>query len=191
MFDEYKYAYYYALRTEARDRVVKALNNKIKQGKSKGVWANITLASIDNAAISYSRKEWPKYYNEDTHTGFDHSWETLYHKFIPNPANYNIAIWQQVGDSKILQGLALGEPSKGKTHLVVKWIERSFAPTYFKGGILLPVLACAEEYAKLLGCQRVLIKDPRVDEGTFEKYGYAPYRLSQGGNYLSKELDHG
>jgi hypothetical protein len=28
-----------------------------------------------------------------------------------------------------------------------------------QGGILLPILACAEEYAKLLGCERVLVKD--------------------------------
>jgi hypothetical protein len=84
--------------------------------------------------------------------------------------------------------MALGQPSNGKTHLVVNWVERSFAPTYFRGGILLPILACAQEYAKLLGSERVLIKDA-VDPAKYGRYGYSDYKLPKAkASYLAKEL---
>lgn len=190
ILDEYKYAYYHTLRREARAKVVEALNKRIKTPEHREIWRGITLASIDEEAVQYARREWPKYYGEETHLGFDISWERLYFKFMAIPSNFNLAIWQAYEDTKILQGLALGKPSRGKTHLTLNWIERSFAPTYFKGGILLPTLACAEEYAKLLGSQRVLIKDP-VDPGAFGRYGYAPTDHPKGAEYLAKEVNHG
>jgi len=86
--------------------------------------------------------------------------------------------------------MALGKPSNAKSHLSVNWVERSFEPTYFRGGILLPVLACAEEYAKLLGCQRVVIKDT-VDPEDYGRYGYAPFMIPKVGEFLAKEMGHG
>lgn len=50
------------------------------------------------------------------------------------------------------------------------------------------ILACAEEYAKLLGCKRVLIKNP-VDPHKYQRYGYQPYQLRHVPvAYLCKEL---
>jgi len=110
---------------------------------------------------------------------------------MPKHSHFNLAVWQHYTEDdvekRILQGLALGKPSRAKTHLTVNWVERSFAPSYFRGGVLLPVLACAEEYGKLLGCERVLVKDP-VDLSVFEKYDYAPYKGPVVGFYMSKEL---
>ena len=89
---------------------------------------------------------------------------------------------------RFLQGLALGKPSDGKTHLTINWVERSFAPTYMRGGILLPILACAEEYARLSGCRRVLIKNPD-EPSKYARYGYETYRLRRvSAAYLCKEL---
>lgn len=190
MFDEYKYGYYQTLRTHARKRVVDALNRRIKSPEDRQRWRGITLASINKEAYEYARKEWPKYYSDETHHGLPYSWERLFFQFSAKPANFNIAVWQTLDSGKILQGLAVGKPSRGKTRLTINWIERSYAPTYFKGGVLLPILACAEEYAKLLGCERVLVKDP-VDASQFEKYGYAAYDGLPKGNYLSKEIQHG
>ncbi|MER8401233.1 hypothetical protein [Mesorhizobium sp. M0306] len=191
MFDEYKYGYYQALRTEARGRIVNALNRRIKTAEDRETWRGITLASMNQEAYDYARVEWPKYYGVDTHEGLPYSWERLYFKFMAKPSNFNLAVWQTLGDQKILQGLALGKPSSGKTHLTVNWVERSFGPSYFRGGVLMPILACAEEYAKLLGCERVLVKDA-IDPAHFEKYGYAPYdHVPKGGTYMAKELEHG
>ena len=116
------------------------------------------------------------------------SWETLRQKFAPIPSFFDLAIWQRIEGSSVLQGLALGKPSDGKTHLTINWVERSFAPNYLPGGILLPMLACAEEYAKLLGCKRVLVKNP-VDPSKYQRYGYSPYELRRvRATYLCKEL---
>lgn len=186
-----KAAYYYTLRFIAREAVAKAFVDRFKREGGKDNWNLITLASIDQEALDYARLEWTKYYSEETHLGFSHSWEAIYHHFRHRPSFFDLAIWQQMNGSRVLQGLAIGRPSRGKTHLTVNWIERSFAPTYMKGGILLPVLACAEEYAKLLGCERLLIKDP-VDPTCYELYQFRAYALKRAkGTYLAKELRHG
>lgn len=72
------------------------------------------------------------------------------------------------------------------TSVLIGW-KRSFAPTYLKGA-LVPILACAEEYAKLLGSERVVIKDA-IDPAKYERYGYRPFHIERAkGHYLSKEL---
>lgn len=188
--DEDQIAYYYTLRTEARKRVVDQLNLRATDERSRAIWGGVELASVTDEATEYARLEWPKFYSKDTHQGFSVSWERLYHKFKQIPAHFGVAIWQTVEDKRVLQGLALGKPSEAMKHLTVNWVERSFEPTYFRGGVLLPILACAEEYGNLLGCERVLIKDP-IDAGVYERYGYAPVRLHGGATYLKKELPHG
>lgn len=191
MDEQYWFAYYQTLRLEARSRVVDALNRRISTPEDREKWRGITLSSINTEAIDYARTHWPRYYSNDLFNGMPYSWERLYFKFHAIFSNFNIAVWQEYDDIKILQGLAFGKPSKGKTHLVVNWLERSYEPPYFPGGVLLPILASAEEYAKLLGCERVLIKDA-VDPLEFQGYGYAPHKLPNvRASYLAKELDHG
>lgn len=170
--DIYDLAYYYSLRTASRDRVVQALNNRVKAEGGRENWDKLTLCSIDKQALDVARLEWPKYYNSDTHQGFPESWEKLFFRFRHNPAFFDLAIWQDIEGRKTLQGLALGRPSSGKKNLNICWIERSFAPGYFKGGILLPILACAEEYGKLLGAEQIVLKNV-IDGDIFQKYGYA------------------
>ncbi|MGY4306394.1 hypothetical protein ACVIJ6_003637 [Bradyrhizobium sp. USDA 4369] len=188
VINEYHHTYYYALKNHSRGLVVKSLNNKIKAYGARENWDALTLCSIDMDAVAFARTEWPKFYGPETHNGFQVSWERLYYKFAHRPSYFDLAIWQTIGGTRVLQGLALGQPSNGKTHLVVNWVERSFAPTYFKGGILLPILACAEEYAKLLGSERVLVKDA-VDPAKYGRYGYSEYKLAKArASYLAKEL---
>jgi hypothetical protein len=155
-----RHAYYYSLRIASRGAVAESINQKIRRSANPLPWAGLTFRSINKDAIDQARIEWPKHYSDFTHNGFAESWEKLYYRFAQNPAHFDLAIWQHIGDLDLLQGLAMGRPSDGKTHLTINWVERSFAPTYLRGGILILILACAEEYAKLLGCKRVLIKNP-------------------------------
>ena len=182
-----KHLYYYQLRSASRLRVAQSYARQLRNA-SPSSWHGMTLASIDKRATDYTRLHWPKYYGPDTHLGFQDSWEILHRKFFPIPSFFDLAIWQRTADGDVLQGMALGKPSDGKTHLTVHWVERSFEPTYLRGGILLPVLACAEEYARLLGCRRVLIKAP-VDPAKYARYGYTPYQLRRVyAAYLCKDL---
>lgn len=190
LFDEYKYAYYYALRKEARSAVVNALNKRIKSKRDREIWRAITIASIKEDALNYARYQWPKYYDGETHYPIPVTWERLYHVYSQKFAHFNVAIWQDLPDGKKLRGMAFGKPSKGKTHLTINWLERSPEVDYFSGGVLLPILSCAEEYAKLLGCKRVFIKDP-IDENAYIRYGYYKTDASpKGGVYLVKELEN-
>lgn len=191
IFDEYKYAYYYALRTEARRSVVDALNRRIRSENDRRKWKAIEIASIKEDAIEYARYKWSQHYDGDTHRSIPVTWERLYHSFANKLAHFNVAIWQDLPEGRKLRGMAFGKPSRGKTHLTINWLERSPGPDFLEGGVLLPILSCAEQYAKLLGCKRVFIKDP-VDKTEFEKYGYVQTDIApKGGVYLVKELGDG
>jgi hypothetical protein len=178
---------YGALRRAARDLIAHKINEKSQRAGGDAKWRNVTLSAICDDALEAARKEWPKYYGEKTHEGFLYSWEKLFHKFRCRPSHFSLAVWQEIDGNRVLQALALGKPSNAKTHLTLHWVERSFAPTELKG-VLVAILACAEEYAKLIGSSRVLIKDA-VDNGVYGKYGYVRFQLRKvPGSYLGKEL---
>ncbi|WP_421906068.1 hypothetical protein [Mameliella sp.] len=110
-----------------------------------------------------------------------------------DPDHFNLAIWQEVEGEQTLVALAIGNPSKRRKYMTVKWIERFHGPNYLAGRALWPILVCAEEYAKLLGSQMVLIKDP-VDPGKYERYGYTVFQhpgVAFGGDYLGKDVTDG
>jgi hypothetical protein len=189
LFDEYKYAYYYTLRLKARERVVISLNKRLTKVDHREKWKGITLASIKQDALDYALFKWSKYYDGETHCPLPITWERLYYSFSQRYAHFNVAVWQRLDGVDVLRGMAFGKPSGGRAHLTINWLERSPEPDYFKGGILLPILSCAEEYAKLLGCQRVLIKNP-LHEEEFGKYGYTKSEHApKGALYLGKELN--
>lgn len=188
MSDDEKFAFYHTLRREARSRAVDNFNRHIKSPEDREVWKGLTLGSINTQALEYAKNVWPKYYGESTFTGFGVSWEQIYVKFMPKYSNFNVAVWQKINDEDFLQGMAIGKVSKGKENLTINFIERSFAPNYFKGGVLLPILGCAEEYANLLQVKRILIKEP-LDVAVYEKYDYTEFSEIPGATqYLAKEI---
>jgi len=172
-----------------------AVNKRIlKSGKIQN-WDKTTLCSIMNEdkgnALKFAHEEWPKFYGDDTHNGFQESWEKLVYRYWRRKDHFDLAIWQEVDGNQVLVALAIGNPSHARTHLTIKWIERFYGHSYLGGRALWPILTCAEEYAKLLGSERILIKDP-VDTGKYERYGYKSYRhphVRFGGSYLGKELN--
>lgn len=182
------FAFYYTLKNKARDIAAASINQRVKGNSTCLNWRGLTLSSINAEALDYAHKEWRKYYSPETHLGFVHGWKDIYWKFCQNPSHFDLAIWQDIGNESVLQGLAIGKPSRGKNYLTIHWVERSFAPTYINVGILLPILTCAETYAILLGCDKVLIKDA-VDSEKYARYGYRPFeRPGVPGEYLVKEM---
>lgn len=186
--------YYYILQSEARKRAMDAINKRLLKTGGIQPWNQLTLCSIMGKdigdALEFAMNEWPKYYGSNTHDGLSVSWEDLVNKRLADPDHFNLAIWQQVDDEQVLVALALGNPSHERTHLTVKWIERFYGHNYLGGRALWPILTCAEEYAKLLGSERVLIKDP-VDSAKYERYGYTTYKhphVAHGGCYLGKDI---
>jgi len=187
-------AYFYTLKTAARARTVNALNNRISTTEDRKRWSGLTLCSILGEevgdALEFAETRWRELYSDSTHPGFVKEWRSLAYAHIQAPDHFDLAIWQDVDDEQVLVALALGNPSHARTHLTVKWVERYFGHNHLTGRALIPILTCAEEYAKLLGSERVLVKDP-VDPGKYTRYGYAPYRhpnVPHGGNYLAREL---
>lgn len=184
-------AYFYGLRTIARKRTLDAINCRIMRDGGAVEWDNSTLASIDDEAVQFAEQEWPKFYNEQTHEGLAKPWSSIWYHANLQPSNFNLAIWQEFENKKILQGLAVGSTSEGKEHITLNWVERYFGPEYPRHGILIPVLLCLENYAALLGSQRILIKNP-VDPSKYKKYGYAPFRIRKScSEFLCKEIPNG
>lgn len=184
-------AYYYGLRTIARQRTLDAINCRIMKDGGAVEWDKSTLASIDDEAVAFAEEEWPKFYNAATHQGFKKPWSSIWYHASLQPSNFNLAIWQVLDGRKILQGLAVGNTSEGKEHLTLNWVERNFGPEYPRHGILIPVLLCLENYAALVGSQRVLIKNP-IDPSKYTKYGYAPFSIQKSSSeFLCKEMPNG
>ena len=186
-------AYYYGLNTIARNDTLNFLNNRIKKDGGAVEWDGTELASISDEAIEYAETEWPKYYSnsEDSHQGFSKAWSSIWYHTNLQPSNFNLAIWQKLNGNKVLQGLAVGKTSEGKEHLTLNWVERNFGPQYHRFGILIPTLMCFERYASLLGCKRVLIKNP-IDPSKYTRYGYKSFPVSKSiTNFLAKEIPNG
>lgn len=187
--------YYYALLSEARARTEKALNSRImRENESLQFFDKTTLCSIHSPempdALNFADSEWPKYRGPSTFEGFGISWHDIARPKLADPDAFNLAIWQEIEGNQVLAALAVGNPSHARTHLTLKWVERFYGPTYIGSRVLVPVLTCAEEYAKLLGSERVLVKDPLAPH-KYERYGYISYRhpyVPHGGRYLAKEL---
>lgn len=170
---------------------MKALNQKILKDGGASTWDGTKLATISQDAIEYAEEIWPGHYSPETHTGFKKQWSSIWYHTNLQPSNFNLAIWQDLNGKEVLQGLATGRTSEGKEHLTLEWVERNFGPEYTRFGILIPTLVCFEEYAKLLGCRRVLIKNP-VDPSKYTRFGYKSFTISKSTtDFLSKEVPNG
>jgi len=193
MSDE-SFAYYYALQSIARRKTADRINKRLLRSGGIKRWDNLTFCSImgrdPGDALGFAEQEWPKYYNGADCQGFASMWRGLVYKSLNDPDHFNLAIWQKVDEEQRLVALALGNPSNGRTLLTLKWVERFFGPNYLKGRALWPILDCAEEYARLVGCKKVLIKDP-IDPRKYERYGYTAFShpgVRFGGDYLGKDM---
>ena len=190
--------YYYALQTEARSRVQQSLNaNILRRPGAVHHFDKLTLCSIQSpdmeGALTFADEVWPQHYGDSGWTGFGVSWHKIVKPRMAAPDAFDLAIWQEIEGEQVLAALAFGEPSHARTHLTLKWLERFMGYTHVAGRVTPIVLACAEEYAKLLGSDRVLIKDALVPK-LYERYGYRTYRhpyVAHGGDYMSKELTNG
>lgn len=183
-------AYYYALRALARNDAMKKLNARILRDGGAAEWDGTSLASIDDEAVFDAETEWPRWYGESTHHGFVRPWPKIWAQAQLQPANFNVAVWQEVNNERVLQGMATGTASSGREHLTLNWVERNFGRTYLRFGVLIPILLCFEGYGRLLGARKLLIKNP-VDEMKYKRYGYADVEIHKSTTrYLGKEISY-
>lgn len=186
--------YYYLLLQEARARTQHSLNKRLLKTGQICRWDRLTLCSILGEdvgdALKFAREEWPKHYTEKTHKDWHVDWTGNVLKSLNDNDCFNLAIWQEIEGEQVLLALALGRPSNKRRYMTVKWVERYFGNNHLNGRALWPILTCAEEYARLIGSAKVLIKDP-VDPKKYARYGYTKFThpgVRFGGNYLGKDI---
>lgn len=186
--DEEKY--FYALRAIARKQTLDELNERIRRDGGAATWDHTELASVSDEAVDYADNVWPQHYRHDTHPGFCKPWVQIVAQSRLQPSRFEIAVWQTVGGVRALQGMATGTRSSGNEHLTLNWVERNFGPEYTRFGVLMPILSSFENYARLLGVQRVLIKNP-IDPSKYERYGYLRVSVKSPTLFFGKEMNDG
>lgn len=185
--DEYVVMRYLAMAITAKDLTVFTATNG-----GEDIYHNIVLSHIESeelgSASEYAEKHWPaREWMTYSHQKDLVSWKSLARKASCDTDRFEVALWQRVNGEQHLVGLALGTPSNARKHLTIKWLDIRVGLSYTRRKPLPVILDCAEQYARLLGCNRVLIRQPN-DSLVFKQYGYEPYHhdgVPHGGNYLS------
>lgn len=84
-------------------------------------------------------------------------WDEIFQQIRTTPRRFDVAIW----DGPILCGMAAGKASRGSENVTVKWVERFAIPSEpLRGVVALTALTAAEHYAKILGRQWLMIRNP-------------------------------
>ncbi|WP_430470094.1 hypothetical protein [Thalassospira lucentensis] len=186
---EEKRAYYDQLKFISREQVAASFKRRLQLEGNIELWDKTLLSSINEKALKEAATIWPLNSHKSPYNkSFGEGWYEFYKQYFYCPSFFDLAIWQTVDGVDVLQGLCLGRPSRKKEHLRIFRLEKNWADNRMKGGINAPVLACAERYAQMLECKRVVVK--KGLDSTFESiYGYEPYDLHGGyGEFISKEL---
>lgn len=160
--------------------------------KTKETWADlpgptspIGLTQIGPAALDFWRDNWAASH-PGSHIDGDFPWEDAVSNFRNNLNRFEVAIWS----NDILCGLAIGRPSKGPDNVTIHLLERYWGANPFKGSIAAIAVDVADNYAKILEKQKVIIKYP-VDGAipVYEKLGFRPVQGYGKGAYYGREVD--
>lgn len=110
-------------------------------------------------------------------------WPEIYDQFRSTPRRFEVAVW----DGKILCGLALGNASRGKQLLTIKWIERF--PITEGGWVTSVILTAADYYGAILGCKELRIRNPVPGtEQLYCRYGFALADTLRGATYWARPV---
>jgi hypothetical protein len=139
---------YEGLRDAAREFVFEIFTSEILIGELASLAVDLRFTDINDKAIG----AWLR-----TRQAWEFDWFKVAHHFWTNdPDRFEIAIWK----GEELCGMAIGRPSNGPDNVTLHFIERRGDHAALKGWIAQMVTDGAEAYAKLLGKQRVKLKDP-------------------------------
>ena len=118
-------------------------------------------------------------------TGFP--WDKIHSLFQSRPRRFDLAVW----DGLNLCGMAMGEASKGKKFVTLKWMERFPTPHNLpRGGLSRIVFMAMSEYGKILGAQSLRVKDPLPGtESLYLEHQFSLAGRVAGAQYLTREIE--
>lgn len=104
-------------------------------------------------------------------------WDHIFDQLYTTPRRFDIAIW----DGPVLCGMAAGKASRGNENVTIKWMERFANPgDPLRGWIATTVFTAADHYAKILGRQYLMLRNPLPGtEALYRSHGFslAPSRF--------------
>jgi hypothetical protein len=117
------------------------------------------------------------------------NWQFPWHRIMgqnrPYFRRFEVALWCQGN----LYGMAVGRASRGPDNVTVHFLERSSGNNQFAGYFSQIALDAADRYAKLIGRQRVKLKNPA--EGAIPKYaalGFSVAETLKGNTYWARQV---
>jgi hypothetical protein len=163
---------YEARREEARERTQVTMYNLALNLECPIEAARMDLIAITDDALEEAA-EW------------ELPWREIFGQFRPYLRRFTVAIWFEGR----LYGLGVGRASRGKTNMTVHYLERRPGEHPFVGWVSTIVLDAADNYGKILGSQRVRIKNPVP--GVVRKYESLGFSLAgtyRGATYYERSV---
>lgn len=117
--------------------------------------------------------------------GFD--WGGIWRQMRSTPRRFDIAVW----NNGVLCGLAAGAASRGKQNVTLKWMERFTDQLQLplKGQFATTVFNAADHYAKIVGAQRLMVRDPLAGtERLYQAHGFSLAPRIAGVAYYVREV---
>jgi hypothetical protein len=156
---------YEGLREGSRDFSLGIFCTTIFVGDLQGLTEGLAFTAIDDAAM----REW-----HATQPHWEFRWDEIVPHYRRNDTDrFEIAIWKQ----RELAGLGIGRVSNGPDNVTIHFLERCKIHTALKGFVAQIVTDSAEFYGKVLGKQRVKLKDPV--EGAIAVYEKLRFSLAE------------
>lgn len=128
------------------------------------------LLGIDDAAIAAA-------------VNWRFPWRRIVGQTRPYFRRFELALWHNGN----LYGLAIGRASKGPDNVTVHFLERAPGDNPFAGYFIRIAMDAADNYAKLLGRQRVKLKNPVPGAiPAYERVGFLVAEIYKGNTYWAR-----
>jgi S-(hydroxymethyl)glutathione synthase len=155
---------YEGYRQAVREHVLEDYRSNIFIGNLSSLNQGLKFLAINDDALVAWRAN---------RTSWNFPWDNVVEHFKRDTHRFEIAIWSG-GE---LAGLSVGGVSDGPDNVTVHFLERCKNHTVLKGWIAQIVTDVAEAYGKVLGKQRVKLKDPT--EGAIPIYKELSFSLAE------------
>jgi hypothetical protein len=169
---------YGRLRKTAYDR---AVERAIARGLAT---AATRITSISPTAIEVYLQSWVGQRHWTGDGGWP--WDLIARPFLKKPRAFHAALWE----AEELCGLAVGNVSRGRDRITLRFMQSSPSPTHpLRGRVTLLMFEAAIAYGEALGCRHLLLRNPLPGAlPIYLRFGFEFAETRKGIVYLSRKL---
>lgn len=162
-----------------------AFEEALKDARVLGfITADVVMTELDRVPVGKWTRTWRGTVHWTGSGGWP--WDLLRRRFASRPRSFHCAVWC----GNVLCGFGIGRVSKGRTRLTLHYIEGSPDPKHpLRGNIMLLIVTAAIYYARAVGAERVLLKDPlQAVQPLYARFGFGVAETEKGIVYFERDL---